>query len=34
MNVDELEEVEPFNEDPYAHHRFEKRLDLVPDDPS
>lgn len=34
MNVDELEEVEPFNEDPYAHHWFEKRLDLVPDDPS
>jgi HAD superfamily hydrolase (TIGR01450 family) len=28
------EEVEPFNEEPYAHHWFEKRLDPVPDEPS
>lgn len=27
------EEVEPFNEEPYAHHWFEKRLDPVPDEP-
>lgn len=28
------EEVEPFNEEPYAHHWFEKRLDRAPDEPS